>query len=444
MNDIKRLLYVGACAVFFIGLYVISDIYAGEAIGKYAYEISEGSGKLKSNDNVTLDSLSIENQIMDYVSSVSHQEIKLSFVGDITFENDQLERYYNESSEKFDFTDSFEYIRHYLQSSDYVTANFEAVMAGPDEDYEEVFDQYGTAGFQYNIPEIAAKNMKEAGVSMVQTANDHSGDFGYSGVKSTLQYLEEAGIQSVGTQKTAQDKRYNIISVNGLKIGYIAYTNGLNYTLSGDNSYAINHLDGYDTAKIEQMVSDVRSMRRSDVDFVVAMVYGGEVSAFKPEEERKDLFDQLFEAGADIIIGTEPYAVQPMEIRTLKDTDGSEKKGIAIYSLGTFLGSEEFKSSSGIDNDISVILDVIIDKEGAKKAKITGFSLTPTCITYTENDIYVLPALEVKNKPESFDNIVDEESMERINSASDSLIPWILNDSEIEGEYVGNTYVVNF
>ena len=91
-----------------------------------------------------------------------------------------------------------------------------------------------------------------------------------------------------------------------------------------------------------------------------------------------------------------------------------------------------------------MILDVIIDKEGAKKAKITGFSLTPTCITYTENDIYVLPALEVKNKPESFDNIVDEESMERINSASDSLIPWILNDSEIEGEYVGNTYVVNF
>ena len=192
------------------------------------------------------------------------------------------------------------------------------------------------------------------------------------------------------------------------------------------------------------MVSDVRSLRRSDVDFVVAMVYGGEVASFKPEDARKDLFDQLFEAGADIIIGTEPYAVQPMEIRTLKDTDGSDKKGIAIYSLGTFLGCEEYKSSSGIDNDISVILNVIIDKEGAKKAKIKGFSLTPTCITYTDEDIYVLPALEVKNKPEAFDHIVDEEAMERINNASENLIPWILDDTDFEGEYVGNTYVVNF
>ena len=186
------------------------------------------------------------------------------------------------------------------------------------------------------------------------------------------------------------------------------------------------------------------SMRRSGADFVVAMIYGGEVSSFKPEEERKELFDQLFEAGADIIIGTEPYAVQPMEIRTLKDTDGSDKKGIAIYSLGTFLGCEQYKTSSGIDNDISVILDVIINKEGSKKAKITGFSLTPTCITYTDDDIFVLPALEVKNDPESFNQIVTEEGMERIHNASENLVPWILNDLDLTGEYIGSTYVVKF
>lgn len=444
MNEIKRLLYVGMCAAFFIGFYIISDIYASEAIGKYAYEISEGSGKLKANDKVTLDSLSVENQVMDYVSSVSHQEIKLSFVGDITFESGQLERYYNESSESFDFSESFRYISRYLKSSNYVAANLEAVMAGPDEDYEEVFDQYGTAGFLYNVPEVAAKNMKDAGISMVQTANDHSGDFGYSGVKATLDYLDKAGLQSVGTVKTVQDKRYNIVSTEGLKIGYLAYTNGLNKTLNSDDEFAINHLDNYDASKIEQMISDVRSMRRSGADVVVAMIYGGEVSSFKPEEVRKELFDQLFEAGADIIIGTEPYAVQPMEIRTLKDTDGSDKKGIAIYSLGTFLGCEQYKTSSGIDNDISVILDVIINKEGSKKAKITGFSLTPTCITYTDDDIFVLPALEVKNDPESFNQIVTEEGMERIHNASENLVPWILNDLDLTGEYIGSTYVVKF
>jgi hypothetical protein len=115
---------------------------------------------------------------------------------------------------------------------------------------------------------------------------------------------------------------------------------------------------------------------------------------------------------------------------------------IAISSLGTFLGSEEYKSSSGIDNDISVIFDVIIEKEGAQNAKIKGISLTPTCITYTEDDIYVLPALEVKNNPDEFN--LDEDAMERIDSACEDLIPWILNDSDVVGEFVGESYVINF
>ena len=93
MKDIKRLLYVVCCAVFFIGIYILSDIYAGEAVGKYAYEISEGNSKLTENDQVTMDSVSIETQIRDYVSSVGQQKVTLSFVGDITFERGQLERY---------------------------------------------------------------------------------------------------------------------------------------------------------------------------------------------------------------------------------------------------------------------------------------------------------------------------------------------------------------
>lgn len=442
MKDIKRLLYVVIGAVLFIGLYVMSDIYAGEAIGKYAYEISEGSGKLSSTVNVTLDSLSVENQIIEYVSSVSHQETRLSFLGDITFEDDQLQRYYNESSESFDFSDSFKYISRYLMSSNFVAANFEAVMAGPDEAYEDVYDQYGTAGNLYNVPEIAAKNMKDAGISLLQTANSHTADFGNDGVKSTTNYLEDAGLVSAGTLTSNQDKRYTIVSVNGLKVGYVAYTNDLNRSLSTDNAYAINYLEDYNETKTKQMCDDVRSARRDGADLVVAMVYAGDVSSFRPDDSKKELFDQLFKAGADVVIGTEPYAVQPMEIRSLTDSDGNEKKGIAIYSLGTFLGSEEYKSSSGIDNDISVIFDVIIEKEGAQNAKIKGICLTPTCITYTEDDIYVLPALEVKNNPDEFN--LDEDAMERIESACEDLIPWILNDSDVVGEFVGDSYVINF
>lgn len=443
MKDVRRLLYVVVCAVFFIGLYVLSDFYAGEAVGKYAGEISSGNSKLTSNEKVTMDDLSLENQIGGYVSTVSRQEIRLSFLGDITFEGDQLERYYDSSTESFDFTNSFKYITKYLKASNFVAADFEAVMAGPDEDYEDVFDQYGTAGFLYNVPEVAAENMKAAGISLLQTANEHAGDFGVDGVKSTLSYLDSAGIKSAGTQKSANDKRYTIASVSSIKIGFVAYSNNLNMELDEDNAYAVNSLDNYDENKIKQMCNDVRAARRDGAEFVVAMVYAGEVYNTEPDDSQKSLFNSLFEAGADIVIGTEPYALQPIEVRDMTDTDGTAKKGIAIYSLGTFLGSETY-GSAGIDNDIGAILDVVVNKEGNKKAKISGIRLTPTCITYTEDDVFVLPAAEVKNNKDSFSDVADDSVMERINAACDEIIPGLLEGTGLQGSYSGNTYVVNF
>lgn len=443
MKDVKRLLYVVVCAVFFIGLYILSDFYAGEAVGKYASEISSGNSKLTSNEKVTMDSLSLENQVGNYVSTVSRQEIRLSFLGDITFEGDQLDRYYDSSTESFDFTNSFRYITKYLKASNYVAADFEGVMDGPDENYEDVYDQYGTAGFLYNIPEVAAENMKAAGISLLQTANEHSGDFGIDGVKSTLSYLDSAGIKSVGTQKSSNDKRYTIASVNSLKIGFVAYSNDLNAELDEEDAYAINSLDNYDESKIQQMCNDVRAARRDGAEFIVAMVYAGDAYNKEPDENQKALFNHLFEAGADIVIGTEPYALQPIEIRDLTDTNGTSKKGVAIYSLGTFLGSETY-GSAGIDNDIGAIFDVIIDKEGNKKARISGIRLTPTCITYTEDDVFVLPAAEVKNNKENFSDVTDEIVLERVKAACDEIIPGLLEGTGLTGQYSGNTYVVNF
>jgi poly-gamma-glutamate synthesis protein (capsule biosynthesis protein) len=232
-------------------------------------------------------------------------------------------------------------------------------------------------------------------------------------------------------------------SAGGLKIGYVAYTNSVNIDLDESETYAINSLDNYDETKVEQMCSDIRSAIRDGADFVVAMVYAGEVYNTEPDESQQTLFNTLFEAGADIVVGTAPYALQPVEIRDLTDSEGNSRKGVAIYSLGTFLGSETY-GSSGIDNDIGAILDVVITKDGNSAAKISGIRLTPTCITYTDEDIFVLPAAEVKNNSSNFSDVVDDTALERATSACDEIIPGLLAQTGLSGEYSGNTYVVNF
>lgn len=64
--------------------------------------------------------------------------------------------------------------------------------------------------------------------------------------------------------------------------GFVAYTNDLNVELDEEDAYAINSLDNYDESKIQQMCNDVRAARRDGAEFIVAMVYAGDVYNTEP------------------------------------------------------------------------------------------------------------------------------------------------------------------
>ena len=349
MKDIKRLILVGVCAVFFIGLYILSDHYAEEAVGKYSDEISQGGSRLTSRDNVTLDDLNTEAMIMG--QTVSSNETILTFTGGVTFEEPQLRRYYDEASDTFDFSNSFQYISSYLDDSSFVVGDLECVFAGADENYEG-YDRYGVAGGLYNAPESAASDLKAAGFSLFQTANSHSADFGKEGIDSTIDFLTNAGLQNVGTQKAENDPRYTVASVNGINVGFVSYTNSMNGYLEEADSYAVNTLDGYDEEKISQACDDVGTASQN-ADLVVVLVQCGDSYATEPDTSQTELFDAFFNAGADIVIGNGSYSLMPVEVKDIQDENGTSRKGLAIYSLGTFLGSQVYSESLGHSKDRS-------------------------------------------------------------------------------------------
>ncbi len=442
MKDIKRLLYVMIFAVFFVGLYIISDNYAADTAEQYAVLAGITDLHQDSTIDISIDEISVEGMIIDYLTSKTRSEFSIAFTGDITFEDDQLSLAYDSVYESFDFSPSFSYITDELSNPALTIGDLETVLAGPDTDYDEVFDQYGTSGYLYNTPEIAASNLSDAGFDILQTANQHSGDFGLDGIINTIDVLEAAGIKACGTQKASTDARYTIISVNSYKIGVIAYTNELAAELDENESYAVNTLDDYDENVLAKFTQDIRSMKREGVDFVCALVYAGDAYSTEPEDERIALFDQLFQVGADIVIGNEPFAMQPIEVKKITETDGSEKYCIAAYSLGTFLGSEQY--SGYYDNDISAILNINIRREGNNKAKIAGFSLTPTVISYGEEQIYVLPAVGVNEHPENYETAIGTDVEDRAKSAVEDMVPSLINDTGYSGTWNGNAYIVNF
>ena len=180
MKEVRKLLVVLLAAVFFIGLFVFCDRFAEDVRDEYASQINPSIVGKKTGNTSGGQTTSADMITRDYSASVT-----LSAAGDILCQRSQLERAYDEESGEFDFTESFDHVRDLFQSSDYTVATLKTTMAGKYKGNSDEFYGYSTANALYNSPEILADNIKDAGISLVNMATNHSLDSDQDGLKAT-------------------------------------------------------------------------------------------------------------------------------------------------------------------------------------------------------------------------------------------------------------------
>ena len=112
--------------------------------------------------------------------------INITAIGDIMCQNTQYKDAYDSSNDTYDFSYVFSEIKSRFEDSDLTIGNLETTLAGE----ERKYSGYPT----FNTPEQLAKNLKELGVDVLSTANNHSLDKGYDGLVSTLNFLDEQDI----------------------------------------------------------------------------------------------------------------------------------------------------------------------------------------------------------------------------------------------------------
>ena len=136
--------------------------------------------------------------------------INMSVIGDIMCHNSQYQDAFNGST--YDFSYVFSDIKDYISNADIAIGNLETTFAGSERGYSN----YPT----FNTPEQLAYNLKDFGIDVVSTANNHCMDTGYKGLVSTLNYLDDAGISHTGTSRSSEEQNTVLIKdVNGIKIG---------------------------------------------------------------------------------------------------------------------------------------------------------------------------------------------------------------------------------
>ena len=288
--------------------------------------------------------------------------ISMSVIGDIMCHNSQYTDAYIESEDTYDFSYVFEDIKDYISSADIAIGNLETTFAGKERGYSNYP--------RFNTPEQLATNLKDLGIDVLSTANNHSMDTGYSGLVSTLEFLDQAGISHTGTYASAEAQNQILVKdVNGIKIAFLAFTYGTNgIPVPKENSYCVN------TPLDEDLILNQISLAKAqNPDLICASMHWGNEYQLIPNDTQEDLTDLLFQNGVDMIFGSHPHVLQPMEKRTVILEDCTAKDCFVIYSLGNFISGQTKDNTRN-----SVILDIQITKnEKTNETSIDSVSYVP-------------------------------------------------------------------
>lgn len=184
------------------------------------------------------------------------------------------------------------------------------------------------------------------GFDILSIVNNHSMDMGEQGLKSTIDNLNAKGIKTVGAKKMETDRDYEIIEINGIRIGFVAYTYSLNVFLPPlGKEWMLNILPlNTRECKIEVIEQQVRACRRAGAELIICSMHCGNAYQAYPSKQTIELYQRIFNScGVDVIAGGHPHNLQPWQSYEFKDPfSGKMKKGFAIYSLADFIAYDIF------------------------------------------------------------------------------------------------------
>lgn len=286
--------------------------------------------------------------------------IHMSAFGDAMCHLTNIKNAYSSTSKDYDFSNVFKNIKPYTENADITVGNLETTFAG---------ESRGYTGYPtFNTPEILGQNLKDIGVDVLTTANNHCMDKGYSGLTSTLNFLDKYELSHTGTARSEEEQNSILIkNVNGIKIAFLSYTYGTNgITIPKDKPYSVNLIDK------DLIKKHIALAKAENVDVICASMHWGVEYKLKPNSTQEDLANFLFQNGVDIILGSHPHVLEPMEKRTITLEDGTQKDGFVIFSLGNFVSGQIYANTKS-----TVILDIQITKKSDGKISIDSVHYTP-------------------------------------------------------------------
>jgi poly-gamma-glutamate capsule biosynthesis protein CapA/YwtB (metallophosphatase superfamily) len=160
-------------------------------------------------------------------------------------------------------------------------------------------------------PERFAIAMRDAGIGVVNLANNHTFDAEERGFLDTLRALSLAGIGHVGGGMDLADARKPVIvERNGIKIGILGYTQFNNF---GESVFAADGRPGIVPMDPFLIKDDIGKLR-PQVDYVMVAIHWATSRSAEVSPLNRAFAHELIDAGADVILGHHPPHPKGIEV----------------------------------------------------------------------------------------------------------------------------------
>ena len=251
---------------------------------------------------------------------VEESELSLIMVGDCLIHG----AIYNDAKEgnTYNFYKMLDRIKPIISSYDLAYYNQESILGGT---------SLGVQSYpSFNSPQEVGDAFLDAGFNIVTFANNHTLDMGEKGILSALSYWDtkkSQGIMTAGSYRSFEERNTDIImEKNGIKYTILSYTTTTNgISRPKGKEYLVNVYNP------EQVKKDIERLR-DKVDLLMVAMHWGVEYTHNPTQEQKDIAAYLSSLGVDIIIGSHPHVIQPVDF--IGNT-------MVIYSLGNFIASQQ-------------------------------------------------------------------------------------------------------
>lgn len=300
-----------------------------------------------SKDNSQKASSDSQNTDSSNATVSSPVSLTLSVVGDCTLGTDETFDYdtsLNVYYENYGADYFLQNVKDIFSTDDLTIANFEGTLTDSDEREDKTF--------AFKAPASYASILTGGSVEAVNTANNHSHDYGDQSFDDTLAALDDAGIVHFGYDETA------VMDVKGIKVGLVGI-----YEL-------------YDHLEREQQLKDnIAKVKADGAQLIVVIFHWGNETETVPDSNQTTLGRIAIDEGADLVCGHHPHVLQGIE--TYKGRN-------IVYSLGNFCFGG---NSSPSDMDTMIYQQTFtIDADGVKKDNVTN--IIPCSISSAAYDGY--------------------------------------------------------